>query len=139
MLLIFVAYAANADTYVGGDRCATCHQKEYRVWKKGPHASAQKNVEASTSQSCFHCHSTGQGPAATQLPLPNVQCEACHGAGMYYAKEDVMRNRVLAIKLGMRELAPEDKMVAMCQACHRDDVGIGKKFNAVKSWKRIGH
>lgn len=64
-------------TYVGSDACADCHQEEYDIWKKSPHASAFVSLDPANKRhgyerlkgilrefdaECVCCHATGWNP-----------------------------------------------------------------------------
>lgn len=64
-------------TYVGSQACADCHEEEYQIWKKSPHASAFKSLDPANKRhgyerlkgilrafdaECVCCHTTGWNP-----------------------------------------------------------------------------
>lgn len=63
------------------------------------------------------CHGTGEAPLGKAIAA-EVGCEACHGAGKSYAEEDLMRNRPLAIVLGMTDVWTPQARAALCATCH---------------------
>jgi mono/diheme cytochrome c family protein len=80
--------AADAQAYVGTQKCAACHFQAYRQWQQTPHAKAFSIMPAPyrNNAGCLECHATGfghptgyQGQATPHLA--SVSCEACHGPG----------------------------------------------------------
>lgn len=97
-------------TYVGSKKCASCHFKQYMVWRKSDHATkAFKSLSAKYKKdaSCLKCHTTGFGEAtgfknAKSTPnLAGTTCEACHGPGSKHAE--------IAEKFGKKKLSAEDE------------------------------
>ena len=79
--------APSDSPYVGADSCKDCHTQVYDAWAKTKHSKALSKLPAAdrASGQCIQCHVTGspeviaaEGATPSQ---PNVQCEACHGAG----------------------------------------------------------
>lgn len=74
--------------------CGNCHVAKQGEWLATKHSKAWTGLQASghASEACAGCHSTGElGNAATETAGYNatldpryqdVQCEACHGAGL---------------------------------------------------------
>jgi len=73
--------------YVGADMCKDCHAGQYAAWSKTKHSMALRRLSAEDKAGgkCIKCHVTGSPQmiaAEGSTPgHPNVQCEACHGAG----------------------------------------------------------
>ena len=130
-------------TYVGVNKCKTCHKKEstgdqYGVWKKSSHAKAyetllgEKAIAAakergiagppSEAPECLKCHATAYGLEPKDYgkkPLEvadGVQCETCHGPGSAYRKKSIMEDREKAIAHGL--IIPDEKT---CLRCHNDE------------------
>ena len=80
---------AGAASYVGSDRCGTCHASAATWWRQHPHGRAYATLETRDKNynlSCVGCHVTGYlrpgGSTVTQVErLENVGCESCHGPG----------------------------------------------------------
>ncbi len=78
-----------------------------------------------TALACFKCHSTpSAGTNATTLDqfTPNVNCEACHGAGERHVA--LMRNQTKGSKVDQAifnpaKLPADDLNQQFCGACHR--------------------
>ncbi len=66
---------------------------------------------------CLACHGTGEAPAGEAIAV-EVGCEACHGAGAAYAEDDLMRDRTLALALGMTDTSTPKLRAAVCAGCH---------------------
>jgi hypothetical protein len=71
------------------------------------------------SATCLKCHGTAADVlpefVAEQLHIEDgVQCERCHGPGEKYAIEQVMKDKKLAMSLGLQ--MPTEQF---CLACHQ--------------------
>lgn len=108
-LLAFSA-AARATESVGAQSCATCHEKVYQIWSRGPHAKALERLAKNQQNDarCVRCHAPDQ-----QAGFTGVQCEACHGPGRYYARDYVMRDAELSRLVGMTDVTTQT-----CEHCH---------------------
>ncbi|OGQ90937.1 MAG: hypothetical protein A2289_26780 [Deltaproteobacteria bacterium RIFOXYA12_FULL_58_15] len=129
-----VAVAARAQSYIGAERCKTCHEWEYKQWAQGPHAEAHKSLsqEQRGDAKCNTCHSTL--PEETDKRFAGVQCERCHGPGRYYHRRYVMRDRELARAVGLT-----DPKAAHCMQCHTEGTPSIEPFDFEKMWPRISH
>ena len=126
-----------ASDYLGATSCTSCHSSQGDKWRDGPHAQASASLGASTGRApCERCHGTEL--VRGRVVLANVQCEACHGAGRYYAAEDIMRNPELSTKLGLRRPRDDEELVQLCQQCHIEETTLSP-FDALEAWARIGH
>jgi hypothetical protein len=109
--------AAAADPFLGADGCKTCHTEIAASWAKTKHARAMDSLSGNdrTNAACVTCHITAQpGTVADQLTRPhhpNVQCEACHGAGRAHAERAATGTPALA---GMVKVPAEN----VCTGCH---------------------
>jgi hypothetical protein len=116
-----VAVAARRD-FVGSETCGSCHPQVLAAWKKTAHARAATSLAVGgggkkLAARCLACHGTGDAPAGRAY-FAEVGCEACHGAGANYAADDVMRDRPLAIAVGMVDLRVAAVRAAVCARCH---------------------
>jgi hypothetical protein len=111
-----VAVAARRD-WVGTAACGACHAKELVAWQVTPHASTRSRFEARPQAGCLACHGTGEAPAGPTIAV-EVGCEACHGAGAGYAEDDIMRDRPVALALGMTDVSTPKARAALCASCH---------------------
>lgn len=111
-----LAMAARRD-FVGTATCATCHAAEHAAWKATPHAAAAISLGKRPAARCLACHGTGDAPAGRAY-FAEVGCEACHGAGAAYATDDLMRDRPLALAVGLVDLRVPAVRAAVCARCH---------------------
>jgi len=130
------AVAARRD-WTGSAACGTCHPAELAAWQATPHARTRARLapppgpsRSGRSESpcgegagcgdarCLACHATGEAPAGPAIAL-EVGCEACHGAGAAYAADDLMRDRPVALALGLVDLSTPAARAAACAPCHR--------------------
>lgn len=152
--------AESVRQYIGVDKCKLCHIKKttgeaYMTWKKTKHAKAYETLaspeakavaeklkieDPQKSEKCLKCHSTAYGSkteefASTFKKSEGVGCEACHGPGSEYHKEDVhAKSRDLGKKAGL--LIPDEKT---CLKCHNKDSPSYKEFDFQKFYKEIAH
>lgn len=110
------ALAARRD-FVGSATCGTCHPQVLAAWRATPHARAATSLGPKPAARCLACHGTGDAPAGRAY-FAEVGCEACHGAGAHYATDDLMRNRPLALALGLVDLTVPATRAAVCARCH---------------------
>jgi hypothetical protein len=84
-------------TYVGTEKCITCHQSAGAIWKNSAHSHAFATLlqhSADADPKCVGCHTVGFGEptgyrrddGATKLV--NVGCESCHGPGFTFRPLD---------------------------------------------------
>ena len=118
----FVGYSDHAAklTY-----CGTCHTGAQADWLETLHAKAWKGLQESghAQASCEACHSTNElGNPATQPSgytatederYEDVQCEACHGAGLAHINAPSKSNVPKA------SLAAGTALTTGCGECHR--------------------
>jgi len=112
------ASAARRD-FVGSATCGTCHPQILAAWKSTAHAraGAATTLGPKPTARCLACHGTGDAPAGRAY-FAEVGCEACHGAGASYAADDLMRDRPLALALGLVDLSVAATRAAVCARCH---------------------
>ncbi|MBL4636234.1 MAG: hypothetical protein JKY56_20405 [Kofleriaceae bacterium] len=134
---------------LGASACASCHAKQYRKWKVGPHrisalplgaGSRSKSAMANSSASKF-VHSkvaSDQCGACHKKGAVGVSCEDCHGAGRNYSEADIMANPGLAKSLGLRSLASSEARARYCKTCHRSETLL-HQFDSESAWARIAH
>ena len=149
------ASALSAD-WVGPQTCAACHPKAYESWSAGPHAHAASSLtEAERRQpACLHCHAPELSLAPAEADRPansaggaevwqrpplqaqrdGITCEACHGAGEYYASDYVMRDAELARAVGLR-----DPGAGSCLGCHLPDAPSLSPFDFKAKVQLIDH
>jgi len=125
--------------YVGVRACSECHEgpetaHQFSVWRLSAHAKAFATLAMPVSEEiarisgipepphrarvCLGCHATGADAEEWErdegfLIEDGIQCETCHGPGSEYMAEEVMRDRELAMKSGLRF-----PTVTTCMTCH---------------------
>ena len=158
LFLIGMTPIAKDPEYIGANKCKMCHQKpdkgaQFKVWSEGPHAYAMESLKTDlakevgkkvnvfdpvTSPACLSCHSTYghiDPELAKGLKLGEaVSCESCHGPGSMYKSASVMRDRDLAIEMGM--IIPTEET---CRGCHNPKSPTFKEFNYEEALKKIAH
>lgn len=106
-------------TYVGMDRCASCHRSAVTFWKHTVHAHAWKTLVDGGKQAdykCVGCHVTGFGQVGGSSlgftkKLESVQCETCHGPGSVHVAGEGNEE-----PLAIRRDTPE----TVCLTCHTE-------------------
>lgn len=117
-LVALVAVAsAGARDWTGSGACGGCHPAELAAWQATPHATTRARFATRPQARCLGCHGTGEAPAGPTIAV-EVGCEACHGAGAAYAPDDIMRDRPVALALGLAELSTPAARAALCLRCH---------------------
>jgi hypothetical protein len=119
MIVALIAGAATAARrdWTGTAACGTCHPAELASWQKTRHAATRDRFPTKPEARCLACHGTGEAPAGPTVAV-EVGCEACHGAGAGYSDDDVMRDRPVALALGMVDLSTPKARAAACAPCH---------------------
>ena len=112
-----VAAAARRD-WTGTAACAACHPAELAAWQVTAHARTRDRFTSRPPARCLGCHATGEAPAGPLIAV-EVGCEACHGAGAAYAEADLMRDRPVALALGLSDVSTPKARSAVCAPCHR--------------------
>jgi hypothetical protein len=148
--------ATQSSSYIGAKKCSLCHKNEniggqYKIWESTLHskslaslsspaaavpAEAMSVADPTEDPKCLCCH----GPLFDKAPdfiTEGVNCEVCHGPGSGYAKLSIMKNRDEAIKKGLILYGPQDKIKALCLACH--DNPHGKPFDFAAAWEMMKH
>jgi YVTN family beta-propeller protein len=150
-----------AAKYIGNEVCGTCHAREYKKWlgtrharswvmlgmtEKAERVKSHFNLTASSPQNsaiCLKCHGTAADtPPESRQPTfhieEGVQCETCHGPGEAYATEAVMKNKPLAISLGLR--MPTKEVCLNCHMAKPSHEFMNKKpFDFEEMYKKIAH
>jgi hypothetical protein len=108
-----------ADAFMGSEACRDCHANYFQAWSTTKHARALTKLSGSdrTSGKCIRCHVTDTPAmlAATKdaPTFPNVQCEACHGAGRAHVDAARAGNAATATTAAITE--------ASCTRCHNEE------------------
>lgn len=112
--------------FVGADGCKDCHAAIFAAWSDTKHAKALGKLWTSDRQGgqCIRCHVTGTperiAAEGSSPSFPNVQCEACHGAGQAHVE---------AAKSGKAATVRTPAVTeATCTACHNDTSPHYKPF-----------
>jgi hypothetical protein len=131
ILLATLPALASAADFVGPETCKACHPAAYEAWKDGPHARAQESLPARSRKDprCNSCHA----PDA-EKGVAGVSCETCHGQGGLYVASNVMRDKELALAVGLVE--PGEKS---CLACHTDSTPSLTRFEYLSKLPLIRH
>ena len=114
-----VAAEPGRASYVGDDKCVSCHKPAARFWKRTVHAQAWKTlveVGKEAHDDCGSCHVTGYGEiGGTSLGytkgLQDIQCEVCHGPGSIHIEK-----RGKESPFAGRLKTPE----SVCVRCHNE-------------------
>jgi YVTN family beta-propeller protein len=151
--------------YVGARVCATCHEgpemgHQYSKWLLSKHSRAYSRLSLPQSREivrlsgvpqepqesiiCLSCHATGMEAEDwerddTFFIDDGVQCEKCHGPGSEYIDPQVMMNRELAMRRGLRMPTKAD-----CFVCHNEKgthlaVHDRPMLDLDEAWERIAH
>ena len=150
--------SAQTFKYIGADKCKLCHNKpatgeQFNKWTKEPHSKAiatlsnqasldyaKKNgiADPAKEASCLKCHSTFHDVDAklrsTITAAEGVSCESCHGPGSSYKAPAIMKNRDMAIKMGM--FVPDKQT---CLKCHNKENPFYKEFNYEAALAKVIH
>ncbi len=106
-------------SYVGGDKCVSCHKPAARFWKHTVHAQAWKTlveVGKEAHDDCVSCHVTGYGEVGGSSlgytrGLQDVECEVCHGPGSIHVEKHGKESPFAGLLK-----APE----SVCVRCHNE-------------------
>jgi hypothetical protein len=109
--------APGSFTYVGSERCGSCHPTAFSWWKEHPHGRAYETLERAEKQfstRCVPCHVTGYARPGGATVVHNagltaVGCESCHGPGSLHAV-----NPSIDARHNVSRQVPE----AVCRTCH---------------------
>ena len=146
--------------YVGSEKCKSCHEDSYRIWKKSKHAHAWASLSPPYSDpdrthdpECISCHVVGWHPteyfpyktgflSEEKTPkLCNVGCESCHGPGGEHVEAEMhadMDRQEAACK-AIRVTLEEAKGVTRksCYSCH--DLDNSPDFDFDAYWPLVEH
>jgi hypothetical protein len=117
VLLLGTGASAGPRDWSGSARCGSCHPRELAAWQVTRHALTRDRFPSKPQAACLACHGTGEAPAGPAIAV-EVGCEACHGAGAAYGTDDLMRNRIAALALGLVDVSTPRSRAAMCMQCH---------------------
>jgi len=128
-------------SYVGAEKCASCHGGEHKKWSETPHSHAMDALVKIAKRpglrfldaECVICHTVGLGFKSgyeneEKTPhLKNVQCESCHGPGSGHVSAE--KNETFLKLMSPWKQNKEDKLpdVAMMEKLAKmDPVERGK-------------
>ncbi|MBF0154991.1 MAG: hypothetical protein HQL64_14725 [Magnetococcales bacterium] len=107
----------DAGSFVGADKCQSCHERQYQSWQASAHARALPTLERVSKDfdpDCLICHTVGLTLPGGFIDkgvtphLAGVQCESCHGPGREHVTEG-----------GSRKMSPlPEPTEALCRGCH---------------------
>lgn len=145
--------------FAGSDQCADCHQHEFEIWQKSPHAHATETLTKAKpprqfDPECISCHATGWNaqeyfPYASgydsleRTPgLVGNGCENCHGPGTAHVAAEMAGDEKLQAKLREAlhlslEGADGEAQRRSCLECHDGD--NSPDFDFDKYWPQIAH
>lgn len=104
--------------YAGAAACKDCHLAQYEAWEKTKHSKALGKLAAAdrAGGKCIKCHVTGTpemiAAEADKPSFPNVQCEACHGAGQLHMNAAKTGDNVTDL--------PKRTVEETCTRCHNE-------------------
>lgn len=127
---VVLATSAMTGDFVGARACGKCHPSAYKAWKSSPHSRAHAALPKGNLKDprCTRCHGSRDPDRGA------VQCEACHGAGRYYAKRNVMKDTELSRIVGLIDVTEE-----VCRRCHTDAAPNVQTFDQERMWGHISH
>jgi hypothetical protein len=145
-------------TYVGSEKCKSCHKEAFAVWQKTPHSHAHDTLVKAEKPSlrqfdgeCIVCHVVGFGyktgfTSEEATPkLKHVGCESCHGPGSAHIA-DTTDEKLNALMNPFKEKPGETpaqkskRLLASDQACQRcHDVDNDVHWNFTEKWPKIAH
>ena len=120
--------------YEGSKSCKQCHEYEYKMWSRKPHAQAYKTLVKVGSQydpECVVCHVVGmdyeRGFISEEKTshLKNVGCENCHGPGSEHNRTE--------------GLAKTTEPKSDCIFCHTPEKSAGYAGNEQEYLEKIRH
>jgi len=127
-----------AATYVGTEKCLSCHVTAEAAWLASAHAHSFATLigrKADADPRCIGCHTTGFGsPTGYRREfggtnLVNVGCESCHGPGSLHIRE---KEGDATVNFVFRPLDAGD-----CQKCHQGE--FSRPFDWSQFWPVIKH
>ncbi len=121
-------------SFVGLEKCTSCHAEERAFWNKTGHAKAYETLANQHKQfnlECVSCHVTGYelpgGSNVTHVDkLTDVQCEVCHGPGSRHVDSPNDKSLLQAV--------PGKNVCA--SACHHPP-HVPQGWNAEENWLKI--
>jgi hypothetical protein len=141
--------------FIGSQKCESCHEESYRIWKKSGHGHAYDTLvkldpPRQFDPECVSCHVTGWHPtkffpyqsgfeSLDKTPrLINTGCEDCHGPGEKHAEAEMGSDRVLQEKYRQAVVITKaQSKKQQCYSCH--DLDNSPDFDFDKYWPYVEH
>ena len=150
--------------FAGSEKCKSCHEESYRVWKKSGHAKAWATLVGTDpprnfDPECIACHVVGWSPqnfrpfesgflSEQGTPhLINTGCETCHGPGEAHVKaeqgadfdlqEKLQKAAVITLEESRQSVSNAITDRQPCRNCH--DLDNSPDFDFETYWKKIEH
>ncbi len=141
--------------YVGSEKCESCHEESYRIWKRSGHAKAYETLVKAVpprnfDPECISCHVVGWHPteyfpykggflSRQKTPqLVNVGCESCHGPGGAHCDAEIKNDPALQKKLQKAAVVTKaESEKQLCVTCHDLDNSPDYKFETY--WPDVEH
>ena len=141
--------------FVGSQKCESCHEESYNVWKKSKHAHAYETLvkldpPRNFDPECLSCHVVGWHPteffpyvggyeSLQKTPqFINTGCEDCHGPGEKHATAELGSNEALQKKLRKAMVVTkEESKKRQCMTCH--DLDNSPDFDFDVYYPQIEH
>ncbi len=141
--------------FIGSQKCESCHEKSYNIWKKSGHGRAYDTLvkldpPRHFDPECVSCHVTGWHPtkffpyetgyqSREKTPrLIDTGCETCHGPGEKHAAAEIGANEELQEKLRKAMVVTKaESKKQQCLSCH--DIDNSPDFDFDKYWPFVEH
>lgn len=144
--------------FIGSQKCQSCHEKSYDIWKKSGHGRAYDTLAKldpprDFDPECLSCHVTGWHPtkffpyetgyeSREKTPhLINTGCEDCHGPGQKHAEAETGDNKE---PKEMKEklckalvITKAESKKQQCATCH--DIDNSPDFDFDAYWPFVEH
>ncbi|MCA8986102.1 MAG: hypothetical protein KDA78_00580 [Planctomycetaceae bacterium] len=158
----------SGQTFVGAEKCGTCHTKAYEKWKSSKHGHATETLVSGREgyqevpwisrihdPECLCCHTVGWNAqdvfryeggfiSLEQTPhLAGQGCENCHGPGSHHTELELKfkedRQSTPEV-VAAREAIKVNLVTAEKQVCNKcHDFENSPKFNFQKYWEKVLH
>ena len=141
--------------FVGSQKCESCHEESYRIWKKSGHGRAYKTLvnldpPRDFDPECISCHVTGWHPtkffpyetgyqSEEKTPrLIDTGCEACHGPGEKHVTAELGGDEELQKTLRRAlVITKAESKKRQCFSCH--DIDNSPDFDFDAYWPFVEH
>ena len=141
--------------FVGSQKCQSCHEKSYDIWKRSGHGHAYATLEnldppRNFDPECVSCHVVGWHPtkffpyqsgfeSPKKTPhLKNAGCEDCHGPGEKHCAAELTNDEQLQKKYRKGVvITKEQAKKEQCTTCH--DLDNSPDFDFDKYWPLVEH